>query len=462
MSVTQTAKPPSAFYCLGQPALKADLKRTLKLGLPLICAQLLQMGNGLVDAIVAGRLGSAELAAGGIGGSLWFVVGLSCIGLMAGLSPTLSRLIGQKRKVFVGAVFRQGLWLGLITGFLALLVLLVIAANVHRLPLAAGLSPLIKDYLLGACWSLPFFAIVMAARNVCEAASLARPVLFVTAFGLVINVLANLGLGLGWFGLPKLELFGIGLATTLVNIGMAIALLLVLRGPQFHRFQLFAMFDKPDWVHIGPMLALSTPIFLGLLFEAGLFVATAIQMGFIGIVESGAHQIAISASAFCYMLPLGMSFALTARIGRAAAMGKLAPVKIRIASGAILSIGMACITALLLVVFRYDIAGIYTDDAELIQFAGSLLLFGALFQLSDGAQVMLIGALRGLHDTRVPMFINAFSYWAVAFGFGIFCAHVLEWGAYGLWIGLVTGLSVASILLALRLRYILQTFEGAQ
>jgi len=449
----------SLLSCLSSPALIADLRRTLRLGIPLIGAQLLQMGNGLVDAVVAGRLGSIELAAGGIGGSLWFVVSLSCIGLMAGLSPTLSRLIGQKRKVLVGTVFRQGVWLGMFTGFLALVLLLLIAANVHRFPFAEGLSPLIRDYLLGACWSLPFFALVMVCRNVCEATALARPVLVVTALGLLINILANLGLGLGWFGLPKLGLFGIGLATTLVNVGMAVVLLWLLRGRRFRRFELFAKFDKPMWVHINPMLSLSIPIFFGILFEAGLFVATSIQMGIIGVIESGAHQVAIGASGFCYMLPLGMSFAMTARVGRAAAMTSLAPVKLRIVSGAILSVVMALATALLLILFRFEIAGIYTPDVELQNFAASLLLLGALFQLSDGAQVMLIGVLRGLQDTRVPMWINAFSYWVIAFGFGMFCAHILHWGAHGLWIGLVTGLSVASVLLVFRLRYILRLLQ---
>lgn len=444
---------------LRHPALRADMRRTLRLGIPLIGAQLLQMGNGLVDAVVAGRLGAAELAAGGIGGSLWFAVSLSCIGLMAGLSPTLSRLIGQKRKVFVGVIFRQGVWLGLLTGFLAMILLLGIATSVHKFPFAEGLSPLIKQYLLGACWSLPFFALVMACRNVCEATGLTRPVLVVTALGLLINVLGNLGLGLGWFGLPKLGLFGIGLATTLVNIGMAIVLFMLLRGHRFKRFELFSKFDKPQWLHIKPMLSMSIPIFFGMLFEAGLFVATAIQMGMIGIIESGAHQIAIGASAFCYMLPLGMSFAMTARIGRAAALKDLSPVRLRILSGVILSLCMAATTAILLIIFRYDIAGIYTQDPELKQFAGSLLLLGALFQLSDGAQIMLIGMLRGLQDTRVPMWINAFSYWVIAFGFGIFCAHFLGWGAHGLWVGLVTGLTVASVLLAFRLRYTVRSLQ---
>lgn len=434
-------------------AIKADMKRTLRMGLPLIGAQLLQMGNGLVDAIIAGRLGGSELAAGGIGASLWFVTSLLCIGLMAGLSPTLSRLIGQSRRAFVGQIFRQGLWLAVATGVLALFLVLFITFNIHRLGLAEELPPLIKHYLMGAIWSLPFFALVMAARNVCEATGLTRPVLLVTALGLLVNVAASSVLAFGLFGMPALGLFGIGLATSLVNLIMVLALFSLLRGQRFSRFHLFASIERPDWSVIVPMLTFSIPIFLGLLFEAGLFVATAVLMGRIGVVESAAHQIAIGASAFCYMLPLGMSFALTSRIGRAMGRGSLPAVRLRIVSGAILTTFMAVLTALLLVMFRSSIASIYTNDPMLIDFAAALLVFGAIFQLSDGAQVMLIGVLRGLHDTRVPMLINAFSYWVVAFGFGWWSGEILGFGAYGLWIGLIVGLTTASILLALRLRW---------
>lgn len=441
--------------------LRADLLRTLRMGVPLVGAQILQMGNGLVDAIIAGRIGNNELAAGGIGASLWFFSSLMCIGLMAGVSPTLSRLIGQKRRAFVGHVFRQGIWLGLMTGVLALIIVLLISQSVHRFGFAAELPPLITDYLMGAAWSLPFFALVMAARNVCEATGLTRPVLLVTAMGLLVNIVASSILGLGLFGLPKLGLFGIGIATTLVNISMAVALFGLLRRKRFARFQLFVTFERPDWSVLRPLLNLSVPIFLGLFFEAGLFVATALQMGMLGVLESGAHQIAISASAFCYMLPLGLSFAVTARIGRVAGQQAMSSVRLRIVSACLLVLAMAIATVSLLILFRYNIASIYTNDPELIEFAASLLILGAVFQLSDGTQIMLIGILRGLHDTRVPMLINAFSYWVVAFGVGVVAAHVLGYGAHGLWLGLIIGLTLASVLLAMRLRWKIRSMQIA-
>jgi len=163
-----------------------DIKRTLTVAMPLIVAQLLQMANGLVDALVAGRLGTVELAAGGIGAGLWFFASIMCIGLMAGLSPTLSRLIGQSRRKLVGSVYRQGLWLGLAVGLLALLFLLLMAGSLDHWSIQKELVPFIRQYIYSACWSLPAFAVVMASRNVCEATGLTRPVMLVQLIGWLV------------------------------------------------------------------------------------------------------------------------------------------------------------------------------------------------------------------------------------------------------------------------------------
>lgn len=428
-----------------------DGKRSLTIALPLIGAQLLQMANGLVDAIVAGRLGSVELAAGGIAAGLWFFSSLLCIGLMAGLSPALSRLIGQGRRVAVGKMFRQGLWLAVLTGVLALICTLIIGASLSYWSLQTELVPFIKQYLFTACWSLPAFAVMMACRNVCEATGVVKPVLLVQLAGLFVNLFADLAFGLGMFGFPKLGLIGIGLATSSVMVVMAIGLLLYLRRDIFKRYQLLSGFEKPDWAEIKPMLILSVPIYLALLFEAGLFVATAIQMGMIGTIEAAGHYVAISISGACYMLPLGLSFALTARTGRVYGRESLPAIKLRIVSGLAITFLMAMATALLLLFFRHSITGIYAEDVDVQRVAAYLLIFSAIFQLPDAAQVALLGLLRGLQDTRVPMFINLFAYWGVAFLVGYYSAHHLGYGATGLWGGLILGLTVSSVLLSARL-----------
>jgi len=425
---------------------------------PLIGAHLLQMGNGFVDAVVAGRLGRAELAAGGVGGSIWFFVSLLCVGLMAGLSPMLSELIGHRRRNAVGALFRQGLWLGITAGSLGCAIMLLVRANLSSSSLDPALWPMVSDYLLGACWSLPALAIVLAARNVCEATNLTRPVLLVQLFGLLVNVIVDLTLGLGLFGFPKLGMFGIGLATSIVTFCMAGILLWLLTGQQFKRYNLFASIDYPQWSHLGPMLSLSLPIFFALMFEAGLFAATAYQSGVLGTLQASAHVIAIGATAFCYMLPLGLSFALTARVGRVYGRGAGNSLELRVFVGVVITVGMAIATAIVLLLFRHPIAAIYTNDVEVRQFAAQLLLIAVLFQLSDGMQATLFGMLRGLQDTRIPMLINLVSYWLIAFGIGYALAHHAGWGVHGLWAGLVIGLTISAALLGLRLRYKVRRF----
>jgi len=182
-----------------------------------------------------------------------------------------------------------------------------------------------------------------------------------------------------------------------------------------------------------------------------LFVATAVQMGMLGTLESGAHNIAISFSGACYMLPLGLSFALTARTGQVYGRESWPAIKLRIASGLILTFLLAMSTAIILVLFRYQLPALYTTDIELRNVAAQLLVLAAVFQLSDGAQVAFLGILRGLQDTRVPMLLNAFAYWGVAFPVGFISAHRLGYGAKGLWAGLIIGLTLSAILLAWRL-----------
>lgn len=429
-----------------------DARRALRIALPLMGAQVLQIGNGLVDALVAGRLGRAELAAGGMGAGLWFFVSMSCIGLMAGLSPTLSNMIGASRRAAVGAQFRQGLWLAVMVGVLAGLAILICFLSVHRWGLDPELPALIKEYLRGAGWSLPAFAILMACRNLYEATGISTPVLLIQGVGLIVNLFFSFGLGLGLWGLPKLGLFGIGLSTTIVALTMTGLLLFGLRRKRFQRYELFQSFDWPKFSVLSTMLVLALPIYFGMVFEGGIFFFTNLQMATLGTIESASHNIAISISALCYMLPLGLALALTARIGKAYGRNAKGLVVRRIISGLVITVLMAALTIFLLLLTRHWVGTLYTDDSAVLSLTATLLIFAAVFQLSDAFQVVLTGLLRGLQDTQVPMYINAFSYWVVAAPIGYYLAKYTWVGAPGLWVGLIVGLSLASILLAWRLK----------
>lgn len=436
--------------------MRAELRRLMLLGAPLIGAQLLQMGNGLVDTLVAGQLGRESLAAAGIGAAVWFIVALSCIGLLSSISPVIAQMRGQGRQLEIGSVVRQGLWLAVMWGGIALALIWLLGQSLGSMGISEELIPSINEYLGAAAWGLPAIALLTAARNVCEATALTRPVLMVQILGLGVNILGDLGLGLGWFGLPALGLQGIGWSTTIVMVCMAASLLFLLSQPGFKRFQVYQHWEWPKLKTLRLLLSLSVPICLAMLFEAGLFTATAVQMGVLGVLPASAHNIAIGVTSFCFMLPLGLSAALTARVGQSLGRGSLDSVRLRINAGLIAAILMASCTALLLVLFRHWVPTLYTDDVPVQQLAAQMLIFAAIFQLSDGTQVALFGVLRGLHDTKMPMLINGFSYWVVAFGLGYYLAHHTSVGAFGLWIGLVVGLTLSSLLLFLRLRFVLK------
>ncbi len=424
------------------------------MALPLIGAQLLAVANGLVDTLVAGQLGAVEIAACGLGASLLFIVLIGGTGLIAGLSPIMARHIGRGQILEVGHWFRQGLWLALVLGVFGFLLISGIRNQVDHFGFEANLVPLVRVYLDAARWCLVPALLLLVPRNVCEASGRTRPVLLITSIGLALNIISDLGLGLGWFGLPKLGLAGIAWSTSVVNIGMCLVLLWRVNGKGFRRFALYQpLFVRPDRARLARLLKLSLPICITILFETGLFVAISMQMGMLGTLAASAHSIAITVASLFFMLPLGLSFALTARIGVALGRESGSSIRLRTANGLMIAFVMSLCSALVLLLFRHRIPMLFTDDAEVRALAATLLLFAAVFQVSDAMQIAQIGLLRGLHDTRVPMLINGASYWLVGFCAGAFAAHGLDFGAAGLWAGLIAGLSTAAVLLAWRLRY---------
>jgi len=434
--------------------IRVELRRLFALAFPLICAQLLQMSNGLVDTLIAGKLGREALAAAGVGSALWFIVMLSCTGMLASLSPVISQMRGQGRQLEIGAVIRQGFWLAVVWGVIAFALVRFLADALGAFGVQPVLIPSIQSYLYATSWSMPAVALYNAARNVCEATGITRPVWMVQVGGLVVNIIGSLGLGLGWFGLPAMGLEGIGWSTTIVMVFIAIALLSLLALPRFKRYQIYQRWDWPDTKILTKLLRVSIPICMAILFEAGLFSATSVQMGALGVLPASAHNIALGVASICFMLPLGLAAALTARIGQSYGKGSVESIKLRIAAGLVATVSIALVNIVLLLLLRGWLPSLYTDDAAVMALATHLLIFAAIFQLSDGLQVTAFGMLRGVQDTKIPMMINGFSYWVIAFGLGYYLAHYTALGATGLWIGLVVGLSICFVLLAMRLRFI--------
>lgn len=428
--------------------IRHELRDTLVLALPLIAGQLCAIGLNVVEILLAGAHGGQTLAAVGLGAAVWSVVILGALGLMLALPPSVAQLVGAGRQHEIAPLFRQSLWLALAAGVL-------MAGLVQATPwllARAGSDPAIIPetvaFLAPMAFAAPAQFLFFFARGLSDGLGLTRPTMWFSALGVVL--LAPLGhvLMSGALGLPALGAFGLGLAYTITLWVQAGALLLYLaRHRNYRHLGLFERFEPPRWRPIAGLLAIALPMGFAIWMEGGLFVATAVFMSQLGPVAMAAHPIALNVASVAFMVPMGIALAITVRVGHAVGRDDASGVRHAGFTGIGLVLVTQCLSATVLALASHPLASIYTDNDLVVATAVQLLVFAAVFQLSDGIQVASNAALRGLKDTRIPALMAAFSYWGIGMTTGWWLAFRGGFGAAGLWLGLIAGLSVAAVLL---------------
>lgn len=289
--------------------------------------------------------------------------------------------------------------------------------------------------------------------------------MIISIIGLLINIPANYVFIYGKFGLPALGGAGCGIATAIVYWSMFIfTLLYSMKAKALAKVNLFHQFYWPNWSEMKRIFSLGLPISLSLMFEITLFSVVALLLTPFGAQVVASHQVAINYSSLVFMVPLSMAMAVTIKVGFAIGENKLEQAK-RISYIAIaIGVAIAIVTAALSLIFRTQIAQIYTREIEVITLAANLMFLAALFQFSDAIQVISAGALRGYKDTKSVLYITFVSYWVVGLSIGLILA-LTNWivepmGPYGFWIGFISGLTCAAILLAWRLHVVQQKFDN--
>ena len=420
----------------------------LRLGLPVIGAQLAAMAMGFTDTVMAGNLSAGALAAVAVGGSVWMTPILFMGGLLMAVTATVSRLFGAGRDREIGRFARQAVWLA---EGLALLIWLAIR-NVDPLfdflEVDPAVVPVTLGYLDAISWGLPAFAAVTVLRYASDGVSRTRPFLVISVMGLAVNVAANYVFMYGRLGVPAMGAVGCGWASALVMwITFASMAVYVGSSGHYRRFSLFERFDAPDARALLAILRLGLPIGVSVFLEASMFTTVALLMGSLGTETVAAHQVAINIASVTFMVPLGLSIAITVRVGQA--MGRGNPADARWAGFVGVAIAMAFMgaAALTLLTFPEPIVGIYTNDPSVTRIALDLLLMAAIFQLSDGAQVAGAGALRGLKDTAIPMVFTLVAYWGIGLPLGYTLGITRSLGPQAMWGGLIAGLTVAAVCL---------------
>lgn len=429
-----------------------EMRVSFVLALPLALGQLAAMLMSVVDSILAGHHGLQTLAAVTVGTSIWTVALLICVGVLMAIPPSVAQLNGAGRRSEIGPLWRQSVWIALAMGVLLMALVWQSPRLLDWIGIVAEVRPQAAAFLRAIAFGAPALSLYFSFRYLSEGLAWTPPSMLFGIAGLVLLIPLGYALMFGAGPIPELGAAGLGYATALVLWLQAFGFLAYLRySRRFEDLQLFSRYDRPDWPVIRGLLALGLPMGVSIFMEGSLFVATALLIGRIGAVDVAAHQIALNVASVCFMLPLGIAMATTVRVGHAAGADDLPAVRWAAGAGFALG-GLTQAAAALLLIFGGGwISALYTDDPAVAALAIALMRYAAVFQFPDGVQVLSAGALRGLKDTRVPMLITIFAYWCVGLPLGGWFGLHLNGRAPGLWVGLILGLSVAALLLALRL-----------
>lgn len=428
----------------------------LKIAAPLMLAYVVDIMGMIITKAVVGRLGHTELAAVGVAADISFQLAIVSMGFFSVVGVLVAGALGAKRREDVLAALFQGLWLAVAVG----ITLGVAVWNMpHILRLLGQEETLIRistPYAHCFAFAMVPFLMFAVLRNFAAAMMRSSAVLVVAVASVAVQYLLNLGLVLGLFGLPRLEVFGSGLALLLTNLlrcallGLAVIWIIRREKLPLPHGAVAAGVWKP-----GAFVLLGLPVAGIVALESGLFASASIMSGWLGSIPLASYQMVMGWISLPFVISLGFSEATMVRVSYW--MGARQPALARSAGhlGMVIGVGLPLILVLIPLLAPQIIIRVYLDPAdsayaELSAMVGGLLVIGAIFQVFDGLQVIASHALRGLKDAFMPLVIAGTGYWVIGLVASYLLAFPLGWGVQGLWWGIAAGLAFTAILLAVR------------
>ena len=428
---------------------RADLAALLKLAAPIVLIQVGTMLMGVVDTIMVGRVSAAALAAAALGNLYFWIITALGVGVLMALDPIVAQALGARDELAVTRGVQRGLLLAAIVAVplsLALLTVGPVLTAVREpevvIPAAAGY---VHRSILGLWPMLAFVALRQTLQAHRRTAPIVTTILIANALNALLNYLWIYGNG----GFPALGVLGSAWATVVSRWTMA-ALLLVLGWAELERYLRRLAPGVFDPRALKRMLKIGAPIGAQMFVESGVFGTVALLMGWLGVVQVAAHQVAINLASLTFMVPLGVSSAAAVVVGHAVGRGDPAAVHRGTLAALGVGAGFMAVMAGILIGFPGPLARIYTDDAAVLALTVALLPIAGVFQVFDGMQVVSLGLLRGLGDTRVPVLAGLAGFWGIGMPVSLVLGFGLDFGARGLWWGLVVGLIMVALFLLLR------------
>jgi len=431
--------------------IKEHLKTNVNLAVPVMASQLGQVMVGVVDNIMVGQVGYIPLAGASLGNAIFYFFMTFGLGVSFAITPLVGFADGQGDKKHCGQVLRHGLVVNSVLGIILFAIVMIVANNLHLLGQEQAVVEQATPYIFVIAFSMIPFLVFQTFRQFSEGLSMTKVPMVVSVSMNILNVILNYILIYGKFGAPELGLLGAGIATLISRVVMAIVMIgYVLSNKRFQPYLSGLGIKNLDFRLIKDLLSIGIPAGLQFVFEIGAFSMAALMMGWIGAPTQAAHQIAINMASISYMTVSGLGAAAAIRVGNQ--LGKKDFKTMKNAAMTLIAMGTTfmAVFAIIFIVFKENLPLIYNDKPEVVSIASGLLIIAALFQLSDGVQVISLGALRGMKDVKIPTLITFFAYWVIALPLGYTLAFKYNYGANGIWIGLFLGLTIAGLWVFLR------------
>jgi len=430
----------------------AETRRTWKLSGPIILGELTQMALGIIDNVMVGAISYKHLAAAALVLSVMNIPFVLGIGITMSVSQLVSMAHGRRDGRQVSHYLYNGFWMCAVTAVLIAVLLHAGSDILFYLKQDPEVAALARPYLVVMAWSVVPMLMFMAIKQFTDGLEFTRTAMILSLAALPLNIGLNWILIYGNLGMPRLELLGAGIGTLITRILILIALvIIVFAHPTFRRYiavrgsqWMLKMKTIKELLHIGIPSSLQAGM------ESGAFAVSGIIIGTLGAVEQAAHQIALSTAAFTFMVSMGLAQGGSIRISNAWGRKDRAGIALIGRSTLLSGLAYGIFCSLFFIAARNFLPQFFTKDAQVLAIASVLMLYAAVFQISDATQAIGVGVLRGIKDVKIPTLYVALAYWAIGIPVGCVMAFVFKMGAAGMWIGFVSGLTASSLLLNLR------------
>ncbi|WP_100331330.1 MATE family efflux transporter [Bacillus xiapuensis] len=436
--------------------MKEKVKQFTVILIPILITQLGMISMNFFDTMMSSRYSADHLAGVAIGSSLWVPVFTGLSGILLSMTPIVAHLVGAGKKEQVPFSVMQGIYA---SSALALVILILgsfaLDPVLQLMDLEENVRAIAKAYVIALGFGIIPVFIFTVFRCFIDALGMTRTSMVVTLIALPLNVIFNYALIFGKWGFPELGGVGAGYATALTYwLTALIAAWIIHRQRPFSEYKIFHSFPAISLSKWKEIFMIGVPIGLSIFFETSIFSAVTLFMSEYSTNVIAAHQVAINFSSMLYMIPLSISLSLTIVVGFEVGAKRMRDAKLYSWLGVSMAVCISLLCTIMLFLFRQGIAGIYTDNQEVLQLTAQFLIFAAIFQLSDAVQAPVQGALRGYKDVNMTFIMTMISYWIIGLPLGYYLANYSSLEAFGYWIGLISGLTAGAVTMSFRLLYV--------